>query len=41
MKLKVKINASYSKIGEIPDITVDEFKRKKILKDLKIGSTPL
>ena len=38
MKLQTKINASYAKIGEIPDITVDEFKRKKILKELKISS---
>lgn len=34
MKLQVKINASYAKIGEVPGITVDEFKRKKILRDL-------
>ena len=35
MKLQVKINAQYSKIGDVPGITVDEFKRKKILKDLQ------
>jgi hypothetical protein len=34
MKLQVKINANYAKIGEVPGITVDEFKRKKILRDL-------
>jgi hypothetical protein len=31
----VKINDNYSNIGEVPGITVDEFKRKKILRDLE------
>ena len=40
MKLQVKINASYAKIGEVPGITVDEFKRKKILRDLSQTADP-
>ena len=33
--MQVKINAQYSQVGVVPGITVDEFKRKKILKDLE------
>lgn len=33
-KLQMKIDASYSDIGKVPGIVVDEVKRTKILKDL-------
>ena len=33
-KLQKKIDASYSDIGKVPGVVVDEVKRTKILKDL-------